>query len=318
MHIVALDGYTLNPGDISWAPIEELGEFRSYDRTPAGQLIERAREADVLLTNKVAFNCQTLESLPKLKLIAVTATGYNIVDTAAAKERGALVCNVPEYGTQNVAQHTFALILELATHTGHHAKTVRDGRWSMSADWCYWDYPLLELNGMTLGLVGFGRIARAVAGIAQAFGMRVVAHRRRALGDEPAGVRIVDLDTLARESDVISLHCPLTPDNARMVNSGFISKMKPTALLINTSRGGLIDEADLANALNNERIAGAGLDVLTAEPPSADNPLLSAKNCVMTPHIAWASRPARQRLMDVTAANIRGFQIGRPQNVVNA
>lgn len=315
MRIVALDGYTLNPGDLSWAPIEALGAFTSHDRTPPGDIVERSRGADVLLTNKVAFNRATIEALPDLKLIAVTATGYNIVDTAAAKARGVAVCNVPEYGTPNVAQHTFALLLELATRTGHHARTVREGAWSESADWCYWDYPLAELNGLTLGLVGYGRIGRAVANIARAFGMNVIVHRRKPGAED--GVRVVDLDTLARESDVISLHCPLTPDNAKMVNAAFLAKMKPTALLINTARGGLVDEPALADALNAGRIAGAGLDVLTAEPPAADNPLIAAKNCVITPHIAWASRPARQRLLDVTAANIRAFKSGKPQNVVN-
>lgn len=313
MRIVALDGYTLNPGDLSWAPIESLGEFTSHDRTPSAQVIERARGADVLLTNKVAFNRETIAALPDLRLIAVTATGYNIVDTAAAKERGVIVCNVPEYGTPNVAQHVFALLLELSTRTGHHAQTVRDGRWSTSLDWSYWDFPLVELNGLTLGIIGYGRIGRAVAQIARAFGMNVIAYRRNAKQEDAA----VDLDTLARDSDVISLHCPLTADNAKMINASLLAKMKPTAMLINTARGGLIDEPDLANALNDERIAGAGLDVLTTEPPRADNPLIGAKNCIITPHIAWASRPARQRLLDITAGNIRAFIAGSPRNVVN-
>jgi glycerate dehydrogenase len=316
MRIAALDGYTLNPGDLSWAPIEALGNFVTYDRTPGAQVVERSRGALVLLTNKVAFDRKTIESLPDLRLIAVTATGYNIVDTAAAKERGVLVCNVPEYGTPNVAQHVFALLLELATHAGHHAQGVRDGKWARSADWCYWDFPLVELNGLTLGIIGYGRIGRAVANIARAFGMNVLVHRRTKSSGE-TGVRQVDLDTLVRESDVISLHCPLTPDNAKMVNTAFISKMKRTAFLINTARGGLVNEPELAEALNNERIAGAALDVLTREPPDADNPLIGAKNCLITPHIAWASRPARQRLMHITAENIRAFQQGRPQHVVN-
>ena len=316
MRIVALDGYTLNPGDLSWDPIRELGEFVTHDRTPADQIVGRTRGAAVALTNKVPFDAKTIESLPDLKLIAVTATGYNIVDTVAAKSRGVLVCNVPEYGTPNVAQHVFALLLELATRTGHHARTVREGRWSASPDWCYWDYPLVELNGLTLGIVGYGRIGHAVAHIARAFGMRVIVGRRNPSGFEE-GVAFVDRESLARESDVISLHCPLTPDNAKMINAGFLAKMKPTAFLINTARGGLVDEADLAQALNDGRIAGAGLDVLTAEPPKADNPLLTAKNCIITPHIAWASRPARGRLMRVTAQNIRAFLDGSPTNVVN-
>jgi glycerate dehydrogenase len=210
----------------------------------------------------------------------------------------------------------FALLLELATRTGHHARTVREGRWSASPDWCYWDYPLVELNGLTLGVVGYGRIGRAVAHIARALGMRVVVNRRNPSGFEDA-VAFVDRETLARESDVISLHCPLTPDNAKMINAGFLATMKPTACLINTARGGLVDEADLAQSLNDGQIAGAGLDVLTAEPPKADNPLLTAKNCIITPHIAWASRPARERLMHVTAQNIRAFLDGSPRNVVN-
>lgn len=316
MRIVALDGYTLNPGDLSWDPIRELGEFVTYDRTPRKQVVERMRGAAVALTNKVPFDAKTIEALPDLKLIAVTATGYNIVDTAAAKARGVLVCNVPEYGTPNVAQHVFALLLELATRAGHHAQTVRDGNWSASPDWCYWDYPLVELNGLTLGIVGYGRIGHAVGHIARAFGMRVIVNRRNPSGFEE-GVSFVDLDTLARESDVISLHCPLTPDNAKMINAEFVARMKPSAFLINTARGGLIDETDLANALNEGRIAGAGLDVLTAEPPKAENPLLTAKNCIITPHIAWASKPARARLMHVTAQNIRAFLDGSPRNVVN-
>jgi glycerate dehydrogenase len=316
MQIVALDGYTLNPGDLSWDPIRELGEFVTYDRTPVNLIVERAREAAVALTNKVAFDAKTIGALPDLKLIAVTATGYNIIDTAAAKARGVLVCNVPEYGTPNVAQHVFALLLELATRTGHHARTVREGRWSASPDWCYWDYPLVELNGLKLGIVGYGRIGRAVAQIARAFGMRVIVNRRNP-SDSEEGVAFVDRDTLARESDVISLHCPLTPDNAKMIDTGFLAKMRPTAFLINTSRGGLVDETDLANALNEGEIAGAGLDVLPAEPPKADNPLLTAKNCIITPHIAWASRPARERLLHVTTKNIRAYLDGSPINVVN-
>ena len=309
MKIVALDGYTLNPGDISWAPIKALGEFVTHDRTPVGQVIERARGADVLLTNKVAFDRKTIEALPGLRLIAVTATGYNIVDVAAAKERGVAVCNVPEYGTPNVAQHVFSLLLELTTHTGPHAQGVREGKWARSPDWCYWDYPLVELSGLTLGIIGYGRIGRAVANIAKAFGMNVIVHHRHGTA--------ADLEEFIRESDVISLHCPLTPENTRMVNTAFLSKMKPTALLINTARGGLIDEDDLARALNDGRIAGAGLDVLTKEPPEPDNPLFNAKNCIITPHIAWASRPARQRLMNITAENIRSFRDGRPRNIVN-
>lgn len=317
MRIVVLDGHTLNPGDLTWEPIRALGDCAVYDRTPATQVAERAAGARVILTNKATLDRGTIEALPELRLIAVTATGYNVVDTAAAKDRGVTVCNVPEYGTPNVAQHVFALLLELTTHTGHHAQTVREGRWGAAADWCYWDSPLLELNGLTMGIVGYGRIGQAVGRIARAFGMSVIAHRRQgATADE--GVRTVGLDALFRESDVVSLHCPLTPENARMVNAERLATMKPSAFLINTARGGLIDEADLAAALNAGTIAGAALDVLTSEPPRTGSPLIGANNCIITPHIAWASRPARQRLLDVTAENLRRFLDGRPQNVVNA
>jgi glycerate dehydrogenase len=314
MRIVAVDGYTLNPGDLSWETLRAQGEFVTYDRTPPEQVVERTRGAGAVMTNKVAFDAKTIDALPELKLILVTATGYNIVHTAAAKARNVVVCNVPEYGTPNVAQHVFALLLELTSHAGHHSRAVRDGRWSASPDWCFWDYPVVEMNALTLGIVGYGRIGRAVADVARALGMRVIALRR---GGREQDVPTVDLDTLLRESDVVSLHAPLTADNAKMVNADFLAKMKPTALLINTARGGLVDEDALARALNDGRIAGAGLDVLTKEPPAADNPLLTAKNCVVTPHIAWASRPARQRVIDTTAANLRAFLAGKPQNVVN-
>ena len=317
MRIVVLDGHTLNPGDLSWDPIRALGECIVHDRTPVEKTIERAAGAQVVLTNKAPLDRATIEALPDLRLIAVSATGYNVVDTAAAKARGVLVCNVPEYGTPNVAQHVFALLLELTNRTGHHAQTVRDGRWTTSADWCYWDFPLVELSGLTIGIVGYGRIGRAVGAIARAFGMKVLAYRRRVATTYEPDVQWAELDELFRESDVVSLHCPLTPENARMVDAARLRTMKPSAILINTARGRLVDEADLAAALNAGTIAGAGLDVLTAEPPRAGSPLMSAKNCVITPHIAWASRPARQRLLSVTAENIRSVVEGRPQNVVN-
>ena len=318
MRIVVLDGYTLNPGDLSWEPIRALGECVVYDRTPREEVAARAAGAQVVLTNKAPVDRTTIEALPDLRLIAVTATGHNVVDTAAAKGRGVLVCNVPEYGTPNVAQHVFALLLELTTRAGHHAQTVRDGRWAASADWCYWDSPLVELNGLTMGVVGYGRIGRAVGQIARAFGMNVIAYRRNVATTYEPDVRWAELDELFRQSDVVSLHCPLTPDNARMVDAARLATMRPTAFLINTARGGLVDEPDLAAALNAGTIAGAGLDVLTAEPPRAGSPLIGAKNCVITPHFAWASRPARQRLLAVTAENIRRFGEGKPQNVVNA
>lgn len=317
MRIVVLDGHTLNPGDLSWDPIRALGECTVHERTPVEQTAERATGAQVVLTNKAPIDRATIAALPDLRLISVTATGYNIVDTAAAKARGVVVCNVPEYGTPNVAQHVFALLLELTTRTGHHAQTVRDGRWNTSADWCYWDFSLVELSGLTIGIVGYGRIGRAVGAIARAFGMEVIAYRRRVATTNEPDVRWAGLDELFRESDVVSLHCPLTPGNAKMVNAERLATMKPGAFLINTARGGLVDEADLAAALNAGTIAGAGLDVLTSEPPRAGSPLMAAKNCIITPHIAWASRPARQRLLSVTVENIRCFVEGRRQNVVN-
>ena len=315
MRIAILDGYTLNPGDLSWDDLRPLGDCAVYDRTAPEQVVERSAGAAVVLTNKVPLDRPAIEAVSDLQLIAVTATGYNMVDTDAARGRGVSVCNVPEYGTPNVAQAAFALLLELTNHTGHHASTVREGRWSASPDWCYWDYPLVELSGLTMGIVGYGRIGRAVGRIARAFGMHVLAHRRKPVPQE--GVSFVDLDTLFGRSDVVSLHCPLTAENRHLVNAARLTQMKPTAYLINTARGGLVNEPDLAAALNEGRIAGAGLDVLTVEPPPADNPLLAAKNCVITPHIAWASRTARQRLLTETAENIRSFLAGRPRNVVN-
>lgn len=307
--IVVLDGYTLNPGDLSWDPLKALGPFTCYDRTPAAEIISRASPARILLTNKTLLNAQTLAQLPGLAYIGVLATGYNVVDTDAARSRGIPVTNVPEYGTHAVAQHTLALLLELTQHAGHHAATVRDGRWSAISDFCYWDYPLIELDGLRLGIVGSGRIGSAVARIAEAFGMTVSFARR-------AGGR-AELERVIRSSDVISLHCPLTPETRGMINAATIDWMKPTALLINTGRGPVINEADLAAALNEGRIAGAALDVLSVEPPSPDNPLLKAKNCIITPHLAWGARAARARLLDVAAANVRAFLDGKPVNVVN-
>jgi glycerate dehydrogenase len=315
---VILDGHTANPGDLSWSQIEEIGPVTVYPRTAAADVVARARDADVVLTNKTAISREAIAALPRLKCIGVLATGYNIVDVEAAKERGIPVCNVPEYSTPNVAQAVFALLLELTNHTGHHAQTVRAGRWSACEDFCYWDGELVELAGLTLGLVGYGRIGRSVAAVGRAFGMRVLAHRRSsaaAAGDD--AVTIVDLPTLLRESDVVSLHCPLTPDTRGLINAKTIGLMKPTAFLINTSRGPLVNEADLAAALDQGRIAGAGLDVLSVEPPPASNPLLTARNCIITPHIAWATPNARRRLIEVTAANLRAFVAGRPQHVVN-
>ena len=317
MKIVVLDGYTLNPGDLSWEPFKALGGFETHDRTPAALTVERARDAGIVLTNKTILGRAEIAALPRLRYIGVLATGYNVVDIEVARERGIPVCNVPEYGTANVAQAAFALLLELTNRDGHHAQTVREGRWTAATDFCYWDFPLVELSGLTLGIVGYGRIGRAVGRIGRAFGMKVLAADGRA---EPAGddVRFVDLDTLFRESDVVTLHCPLTPETKEIINAARLAQMKPTAFLVNTARGGLVNEADLADALNHARLAGAGLDVLSVEPPPADNPLLRAKNCIITPHIAWATRNARARLLNVAADNLRAWLRGQPQNVVNA
>jgi glycerate dehydrogenase len=316
MNIVVLDGYTLNPGDLTWDRLKQLGSLTIHDRTPQGLVLERAREADIILTNKTVLPREAILALPKLKYIGVLATGYNVVDIAAAKERRIPVTNIPDYGTPSVAQHTFALLLELTQHVGHHAQTVRDG-WTRSADFCYWDFPLIELHGLTFGVIGFGKIGRAVTKLADAFGMRVLVHSRSKPADLPLNFEFVNLDELLARSDVVSLHCPLTPENKQFINAERLAQMKPTAFLLNTSRGPLLDERAVAHALNSGKLAGAGLDVLSVEPPKADNPLLSAKNCLITPHIAWATRAARARLMDIAVENIREFVAGRPRNVVN-
>jgi glycerate dehydrogenase len=317
LRLAVLDGCTLNPGDLTWAGLEALGPCTIHDHTAAQDVVARARDAGIVLTNKTVLNAATFQALPALRYITVLATGYNIVDVNAARARGIPVSNVPTYGTESVAQMTFAHILNLTQHVGHHARTVADGRWCSSRDFCYWDMPLVELAGLTLGIVGLGRIGRAVARIGLGFGMRVWAYDAVAQKDVPAGCTLADLDEVFRQSDVVSLHCPLTADNAKLVNADRLALMKPTAFLINTSRGPLIDEQALADALQAGRIAGAGLDVLAVEPPRPDNPLLKAKNCYVTPHIAWATRAARQRLLDVTVQNVAAFLRGRPQNVVN-
>lgn len=312
--IVVLDSHTLNPGDLSWDALRALGPCTLHDRTAAADIVPRLRGATIALTNKVPLHAGTLGQLPDLRYIGVLATGYNVVDTAAARARGIPVTNIPAYGTTSVAQHALALILELANGAGHHAATVRAGRWVASPDWCYWDRPLTELDGLTLGLIGYGRIGRAVAALARAFGLKVIVHTRTPVPD----AENVSLDDLLRRSDIVSLHCPLTPENQGLINAARLALMKPTAWIINTSRGPLVVEADLARALHDQTIAGAALDVLSTEPPSADNPLLAAPNCVITPHLAWATRAARQRLMTVAVANVRAFLAGTPQNVVKA
>jgi glycerate dehydrogenase len=316
MKIVVLDGFTLNPGDLSWDELMALGPCEVFDRTPPDQVAARAKDAQIILTNKTVLDAAVLRQLPRLKYIGVLATGYNVVDVNAARERKIPVTNVPAYSTASVAQMVFAHLLELTQHVGPHAQTVRDGRWTKSADFCYWDFPLIELNGLTMGIVGYGRIGRETAAVARAFGMKVLAHAPTPKPGAPEA-QFVALDELFRRSDVVSLHCPLTPQTQGLVNAQRLSLMKKTAFLINTSRGPLVDEPALADALNRGRIAGAGLDVLAAEPPAPDNPLLKAKNCHITPHIAWATRAARQRLMKTAVENVRAFLGGGRQNVVN-
>ena len=318
MNIVILDGHTLNPGDNPWTALEKLGQVTVYDRTPAGQIVERARDAEILLTNKTLLNADTLAQLPKLKFIAVLATGYNVVDVVVAAKRGIPVCNVPIYSTKTVAQHTFALILELCDHVGLHDQSVREGEWTRCVDFCYWKAPLLELDGKVLGLIGGGRIGQAVGTIGRAFGMNVwVTPSRSRPTVTEAGWSVKSVEEIFHEADVISLHCPQTAANAGFVNRALLATMKPTALLINTARGGLIVEEDLAEALENGVLAGAAVDVVSAEPIKADNPLLRTPRCLITPHIAWSSLPARQRLTAVSAENVRGFLEGKITNRVN-
>lgn len=317
MNIVVLDGYTLNPGDLSWSGLALLGPLTVFERTAPDEVVPRAAQAGVVLTNKTLLNGRLIDGLPRLRYIGVLATGHNVVDIEAARERGVLVTNVPAYSTPSVAQLTFALLLELTHRVGLHADGVRAGRWSRSADFCYWEAPLVELAGQILGLVGFGQVGQAVARIAQAFGMQVQVHTRTRRSGAPPGVDYVDLETLLRTSDVVSLHCPLTAATRHLLNGARLALLKPGALLLNTGRGGLVDEAALAEALHAGRLAGAGLDVLGAEPPAPDHPLVGAPNCIITPHIGWATHAARERLMRIAVENVAAFLTGRPQNVVN-
>lgn len=316
--IVVIDGYTLNPGDNSWAPLEQLGSLAVHDRTEPESVVALAKNADILITNKCSISAAAIEQLPALKFIAVTATGYNIVDVAAARRRAIPVSNVPEYGTQTVAQFTWALILELCHRVGRHAESVAAGDWAKSPDFCYWLTPQMELAGKRLGLVGYGRIARQVGAIGRAFGMEVLASGRPG-GSPPnsSAVEWLPTDELFASADVVILHCPLTPQTERMVNRRLLGHMRRDAFLINTSRGGLVDERDLADALRAGQIAGAAVDVVSQEPIRPDNPLLSAPNCLITPHIAWSSLSARQRLLRSTAENVAAFLSGKPINVVN-
>jgi len=317
MRIVVLDGYTLNPGDLSWAGLQALGDCDIYDRTTPSETVERAHHAEILLTNKTPLGQGIIRQLPELKYIGVLATGYNVVDVEAAAASGVPVTNVPEYGTGSVVQMVFAHILNFCNHVAEHSASVHQGEWCRSKDFCFWQYPLVELQGKTMGIVGLGRIGSAVATAALAFGMRVMAHNRSVPQHIPVGVVLADLDRVFAESDVVSLHCPLTPENHGFVNSRLLATIKPTAFLVNTSRGALINEQDLADALNRGIIGGAGLDVLVKEPPSPDCPLLNAKHCFITPHIAWATLGARERLMNAAIENIKAFLRGDSQNVVN-
>jgi len=316
-NIVVLDGYALNPGDLDWGPLYALGNVTVYDRTKESEVASRAKDADIILTNKAIVNAASIAQLPKLQYIGVMATGYNIVDVKAATAQQIKVTNVPAYGTAAVAQFTFALILELCNHVGQHANSVRAGDWSRSDDFSYWKTPLYELDGKTLGIVGLGQIGQAVARIALAFGMRVIAHHKYPERDKMEGVGFVTLEDCFAQADIVTLHCPLNEQNRGFVNKALLHSMKPDAFLINTSRGPLIHEQDLADALNNERIAGAALDVLSVEPPAADHPLVRAKNSLVTPHIAWAAREARTRLLHTAIENVRAFLSGQARNLLN-
>ena len=319
MKIVLLDGEALNPGDLSWAPLEELGELTVYPRgtTDPEEVIRRIGDAEIVLTNKTPVGRVVFERCPNMKLLCVVATGYNVVDTAAAKEHGVPVCNVPAYGTEMVAQFAIGLLLEICHHVQLHNESVHAGEWESCPNFCYWKMPIMELAGKTMGIIGFGRIGRDVGRIAKALGMTVLAtgSRRCTEGEEIA--EYVDLDTLLRRADVVSLHCPLFPETAKLIRKETIAKMKDGAILLNNSRGGLIDEQDVADALNSGKLRYAAVDVVSEEPIVGNNPLLTAKNCIITPHISWAAIECRRRIVDITARNIRGYLEGRPQNVVN-
>ncbi len=323
MKIVVLDGYTLNPGDLSWAGLEELGDLTVYDRTVFDRsndnlIIERIGDAQIVFTNKTPLPREVLRKAPNVKYIGVLATGYNIVDIEAAKELGITVTNIPTYGTDSVAQMVFAHLLEICHHVAAHSDAVKNGEWTNNVDWCFWKYPLIELAGKTMGIIGYGRIGQAVGRVAQAFGMKVLANDKYPNKDlESDTLKYVELDELLANSDVISLHCPLFEENKGMINKDSIAKMKDGVIIINTSRGPLIVEDDLAEALNSGKVYAAGLDVVSTEPIKADNPLLKAKNIFLTPHIAWAPKESRQRLMDIAVNNLKQFLEGSPVNVVN-
>ena len=320
MKLVVLDGYTENPGDLRWDGLAALGELTVWDRTDVTDpqaAIDRIGSAELVFTNKTPLTRAVLEACPDLRFIGVLATGYNVVDVACARERGIPVSNVPAYGTASVSQFSIALLLEICHHIGHHSESVRAGNWAKNPDWCYWDYPLIELEGKTMGVVGFGRIGRQEGRIARALGMEVLACDPKPCDEGRLIAEYVSLDELLARSDVVSLHCNLTPENEGLINAASIARMKDGAILINNARGQLVNEADLADALNSGKLAAAGLDVVSAEPIRPDNPLLHAKNCVLTPHISWAPKESRQRIMDCAVANAQAFLAGTPQNVVN-
>ena len=320
MKIVVLDGYAENPGDLSWEAVEKFGDVTVYDRTSftdENEIIERICDAEIVLTNKTPISAKVIDSCPSMKFIGVLATGYNVIDCAHAKEKGVLVANVPTYGTAAVGQFAIALLLEICHHVGHHDKTVHDGVWERNADWCYWDYPLVELAGKTIGIIGFGRIGRQTGKIAKAIGMEVLAFDSHPTEEGREIAEYTGLDELLGRSNVIALHCPLLPDTREIINRANIAKMKDGVILINNSRGQLVNEHDLAEALNSGKVYAAGLDVVSSEPIKGDNPLLTAKNCIITPHISWAAKESRQRIMDCTADNIRAYLEGRPVNIVN-
>jgi len=317
MNIVVLDGYTLNPGDITWKGMEKLGNLTVYDRTPADKIVERIGNAEVVFTNKTPISIETFEACPNIKFVGVLATGYNVVDVVAAKEKGIPVTNIPTYGTDAVGQFIIGLLLEICHHIDHHDKAVHDGRWENNDDWCFWDYPLIELAGKTMGVIGFGRIGQTTGRIAKALGMKVIAFDEYQNDAFKELAEYVSLDTLFSESDVIALHCPLFPSTEGIINKDNIAKMKDGVIILNNSRGPLIVEQDLADALNSGKVYAAGVDVVSTEPIKSDNPLLTAKNCIITPHISWAPKESRQRLMNISVDNLDAFIKGTPKNVVN-
>ena len=315
--IVILDGYTENPGDLSWAPFEALGEVTVYDRTPTDQIIPRIGNAEIVIVNKTPLRSETLAACPSIRYIGVLATGYDVVDVQAARARGIPVTNVPAYGTAAVGQYAIAMLLEICHHIAHHAQAVREGRWQSCPDWCFWDYPLIELDCKTLGVIGFGRIGRQTARIAKAMGMRILAHDSFPCDEGRTIGEYVSLDELYAQSDVIALHCPLFPETRGLICKESIAKMKDGVILLNNSRGPLINEQDLADALESGKVYAAGLDVVSTEPITGDNPLLHAKNCFITPHISWASKESRARIMDMAADNLSQWLAGTPIHVVN-